>query len=162
MARLKVEIGGDTDATEGAESSHMHTASDPGNYHRGYEWWLMCEAKRRNPAIKLYGLPWGFPGWLNPNATAHQAADPSLAFGTQAAMARTANYTAQWLLGAKREHGLVIDYVGLWNERSPPKPYAGLLRAAVEGLGLGEATTVLGPWPVQHYGGSGVGQQKEW
>ena len=35
---LKVEIGGDTDATEGAESSHMHDAADPGNYQRGYEW----------------------------------------------------------------------------------------------------------------------------
>ena len=40
---LKVEIGGDTDATEGAESSHMHSAADPGNYQRGYEWWLMKE-----------------------------------------------------------------------------------------------------------------------
>jgi hypothetical protein len=32
---LKVEIGGDMDATEGAESSHMHSASDDGNYNRG-------------------------------------------------------------------------------------------------------------------------------
>ena len=23
----------------------------------GYEWWLMKEAKARNPDIKLYGLP---------------------------------------------------------------------------------------------------------
>ena len=35
LQMLKVEIGGDTDATEGAESSHMHTAADPGNYNRG-------------------------------------------------------------------------------------------------------------------------------
>ena len=45
--------GGDTDATEGAESSHMHSASDPGNFNRGYEWWLMTEARKRNPSIKL-------------------------------------------------------------------------------------------------------------
>ena len=31
----------------------------------GYEWWLMRQAKARNPAITLYGLPWGFPNWIN-------------------------------------------------------------------------------------------------
>ena len=53
---LKVELGGDTDATEGAEPSHMHYKSDE-NYERGYEWWLMKEAKKRNSNIQLYGLP---------------------------------------------------------------------------------------------------------
>lgn len=33
---LKVELGGDTDATEGAEPSHMHYTGDE-NYERGYE-----------------------------------------------------------------------------------------------------------------------------
>ena len=47
---LKVEVGGDTDATEGAEPSHMHSANDE-NYQRGYEWWLMKEAKARSPDI---------------------------------------------------------------------------------------------------------------
>ena len=49
---LKVEIGGDAESTEGTEASHMHSAHDE-NYHRGYEWWLMREAKRRNPDIKV-------------------------------------------------------------------------------------------------------------
>jgi galactosylceramidase len=31
----------------------MHSKADPGNYNRGYEWWLMKEAKKRNPDIKL-------------------------------------------------------------------------------------------------------------
>jgi galactosylceramidase len=53
---LKVEIGGDTDSTEGAEPSHMHAKGDE-NYARGYEWWLMNEAKKRNPDLKLYGAP---------------------------------------------------------------------------------------------------------
>ena len=47
---LKVEIGGDAQSTEGTEASHMHV-EDEENYHRGYEWWLMREAKRRNPYI---------------------------------------------------------------------------------------------------------------
>ena len=60
---LKVEIGGDMNSTDGSEASHMHTATDLG-CNRGYEWWLMTEAKARNPDIKLYGLAWGAPGWI--------------------------------------------------------------------------------------------------
>ena len=30
---------------DGTESSHMHSADDE-NYNRGYEWWLMTEAKK--------------------------------------------------------------------------------------------------------------------
>ena len=60
---LKVEIGGDTNSTDGAESSHMHSAGDL-NCDRGYEWWLMEQAKARNPNLRLYGLAWGAPGWL--------------------------------------------------------------------------------------------------
>ena len=32
----------------------MHSKDDL-DYERGYEWWLMTEAKKRNPDIKLYG-----------------------------------------------------------------------------------------------------------
>src|ERR1700693_5891000 len=55
---LKVEIGGDMNSTDGAESSHMHTSGDL-SCNRGYEWWLMEQAKSRNPKIKLAGLAWG-------------------------------------------------------------------------------------------------------
>ena len=51
---LKVEMGGDADATEGSEPSHVHGPDDVPNFDRGYEWWLMKEAKARNPDIKLY------------------------------------------------------------------------------------------------------------
>jgi hypothetical protein len=150
---LKVEIGGDTDATEGAESSHMHSGIEDANYNTGYEWWLMKEAKKRNPNIKLYGLSWGFPGWLNPNSTAHAAADPNLIFSYEQQPV-VANYTVEWVLGAKREHNLDIDYLGLWNERSPPDSYAQVLGDAVENAGLHDTTTVLGKWPIAHYGAS--------
>lgn len=39
---------------DGTEPSHMHYALDE-NYFRGYEWWLMKEAKKRNPDIILMG-----------------------------------------------------------------------------------------------------------
>merc|ERR1719183_217380 len=134
---LKVELGGDTDATEGAEPSHMHYKGDE-NYQRGYEWWLMKEARARNPDIKLYGLPWGWPGWLDPAATADKKATNAFADPDV-----TANYTMAWLLGAKREHGLTIDYIGQWNERDAPGSYADALRAAVASSALADTTTVL-------------------
>lgn len=40
--------------SDGTEPSHMHYALDE-NYFRGYEWWLMKEAKKRNPNITLMG-----------------------------------------------------------------------------------------------------------
>ena len=58
---LKVEIGGDTNSTDGSESSIEH-ASGSINCGAGYEWWLMEQAKALNPNIKLYGLAWGAPG----------------------------------------------------------------------------------------------------
>ena len=39
---------------DGTEPSHMHYMLDE-NYFRGYEWWLMREAKKRNPNITLVG-----------------------------------------------------------------------------------------------------------
>jgi len=98
---LKVEIGGDCQTTEGTESSHMHTRDDL-NYQRGYEWWLMTEAKKRNPDILLYGLSWGVPGWIgNGNFFSQDNID----------------YHIKWLQGAKQVYGLDIDYIGVWNER---------------------------------------------
>ena len=42
----------------------MHSRSDL-NYKRGYEYWLMSEAKKRNPKVTTYGLSWVAPGWIN-------------------------------------------------------------------------------------------------
>ena len=146
LQMLKVEIGGDSDATEGAEPSHMHYRGDE-NYNRGYEWWLMKEAKARNPDIQLYGLPWAWPGWLDPTAGPDKPAKNAFADANI-----TANYTLAWLLAAKRVHGLDIDWVGQWNERNAPGDYASALRTAVANSGL--RTTVLNRLP--HYPGTSV------
>src|ERR1035437_5874354 len=50
MSAFFVEVPGDGNSTQGSELSHMHTKDDL-NYSRGYEWWLMREAKNRNPEI---------------------------------------------------------------------------------------------------------------
>jgi O-glycosyl hydrolase len=96
---LKVEIGGDTNSTNGAEASHMRTATDL-NCNRGYEWWLMQQAKARNPNIKLAGLAWGAPGWIGGGNF----------FSTDGI-----NYLIKWLQCASSK-GLTIDYIGGQNE----------------------------------------------
>src|SRR5437667_472815 len=63
LQHLKVEIGGDVNSTAGSEPSHMHTRDDE-DYHRGYEWWLMHEAKQRNSDLLLDCLAWGAPDWI--------------------------------------------------------------------------------------------------
>jgi len=57
---LKVEIGGDAQSTDGTEPSHEHWRGDLG-CGRGYETWLISEAKARNPSIKTCeaGSAWG-------------------------------------------------------------------------------------------------------
>uniref|UniRef100_A0A8C6WWP6 Galactocerebrosidase n=1 Tax=Neogobius melanostomus TaxID=47308 RepID=A0A8C6WWP6_9GOBI len=98
---LKVEIGGDAQTTDGTEPSHMHYEDDE-NYFRGYEWWLMKEAKKRNPNITLIGLPWAFPGWVGRGKNwPYDFPDV------------TASYVVNWILGAKQYHDLDIQYVGV-------------------------------------------------
>jgi len=102
---LKVEIGGDTNSTDGAEKSHMHTSTDL-NCDRGYEWWVMEEAKARNPNIKLASLAWGAPGWVGST------------FWTD----NTIDYLIKWL-DCARSRGLTIDYIGGWNEKGFDKAW---------------------------------------
>jgi len=121
---LKVEIGGDSQSTDGTESSHMHTP-DTVNLHTGYEWWLMSEAKKRNPDIKLYGLAWAFPGWVG-KSTGSPFQYPDL----------TSKYLVEWVKGAKHQYNLDIDYLGVWNERSSDSTFVQTLRKALDKEGV--------------------------
>jgi hypothetical protein len=100
LQMLKVEIGGDTNSTDGSEPTHEHTRGDA-NYDRGYEWWLMTEAKKRNPAIKIAALAWGAPGWVGST------------FWTK----DTITYLVDWLKNAQSRHGITVDAIGGWNEK---------------------------------------------
>jgi galactosylceramidase len=129
---LKVEIGGDAQSTDGTESSHMHSAADL-NYERGYEWWLMTEAKKRNPNIKLYGLAWAYPAWVaNGGDTSNPYGFPEL----------TAGYIVMWIQGAKSQYKLDIDYVGIWNERDFNATYIKTLRGALDENGFSSVQIV--------------------
>ena len=107
LQHLKVEIGADVNSTDGSEPSFMRTPSDYDSS-RGYEWWLMEEAKKRNPDIILEVLPWGGPGWVGKNSLFTPA---------------MADYVARFIEAARKDHHLDIKYAGISNERAFDIPY---------------------------------------
>jgi hypothetical protein len=119
MHILKVEIGDDANSTNGAEASHMRSRTDS-NFHRGYEWWLMEQAKLRNPNIKLYGLEWGAEGWFNGGVWSQD----------------NINYIISWIKHAQSDHNLHIDYIGGWNESGWDKGWFEKLKKALQSNGL--------------------------
>ncbi|MET9618422.1 ricin-type beta-trefoil lectin domain protein [Kitasatospora indigofera] len=111
---LKIEIGGDTNSTDGAEASFQHTRGVV-DCNQGYEWWLAEQAKARNPGIKLAGLSWGAPGWIgNGNFWSQDMID----------------YLISWF-GCADQHNLSIDYIGGWNERGYDKTWYENFRTAL-------------------------------
>ena len=124
LQRLKVEIGADVNSTDGAEPSHMRAPGDH-DATRGYEWWLMVEAHKRNPEIVLEVLPWGAPAWVAPEGR-HDT------LYTQ----KMAAYVADFIRTARDVYGLEIAYTGVWNERAHDNVYVGMLDAELKKAGL--------------------------
>jgi len=122
---LKVEIGGDTNSTDGAEPSIEHTSGTV-NCGAGYEWWLMEQAQERNPDIEFYGLAWGTPGWVG-------------TFDSAAMI----NYLVSWL-GCAKSHGLTVDYLGgEQNENGYSASWIESLRTALNTAGY-TSTQIVG------------------
>jgi len=62
---------------------------------------LLC-IFQRSPNIRLYGLPWSFPGWLgNGNGQPYRN------------ITSTADYVVKWILAARKYYNLTIDYIGV-------------------------------------------------
>jgi hypothetical protein len=129
---LKLEMGGDTNTTDGAEPSVEHSSGSI-DCSAGYEFWLARQARKLNPAIKLYGLQWGAPDWVSGGSqTIWTSAD--------------VNYVIDWLDCAKAQ-GLTINYVGGWNEHGDGTGEGGPawfeeLRTALDANGYGNVQIV--------------------
>jgi len=120
MSALLVEVPGDANATQGSEPSHMHTREDL-NCGRGYEWWLMREAKSRNPKLSLDACAWGCPGWVgNGNFWSQDMCD----------------YYVSWIKGLKSVYGLDLDTIGCRNEKGVSEDFAKKFRATLDANGL--------------------------
>ena len=134
---LKVEIPGDVQSTCGSESSHEHFDGDL-SFKRGYEFKLMHEARKRNPAIRIYALEWSVPGWIGgANSSIHDpAADYSEA---------NRKYTLDWLRGARDVWNISsVDFLGFWNEPGAlaPVEYVLAMRSELDAAGFGETKLV--------------------
>lgn len=115
LQHLKVEIGADVNSTDGSEPSFARTRAEMAHpdFNRGYEWWLMEEAKKRDPHIILDSLPWGAPGWIGHGHFFSQD---------------MADYVAKFIQGAKSAHHLDVGYTGIWNETVYKASYVKLLK----------------------------------
>lgn len=142
LQHLKVEIGADVNSTDGAEPSPMRTPSDHDSS-RGYEWWLMAEAHKRNPQILLEVLPWGAPRWVNPTP-----GDKDTLYTS-----KMADYVTDFIRTAKRDYGLDIGVAGIWNEKVYDATYIKELHRKFEQQHL--ATKII---CCDEYPGEGAGQ----
>ena len=120
MSALLVEVPGDGNATQGSEPSHMHSRDDL-NFNRGYEWWLMREAKKRNPDLSLDACAWGCPAWVGGGN-----------FWSQ----DMCDYYVKWIQGLKQAHGLELDAIGCRNEKGVSEDFAKQFRATLDANGL--------------------------
>ncbi|GAA1214835.1 ricin-type beta-trefoil lectin domain protein [Kitasatospora nipponensis] len=135
LQSLKIEIGGDTNSTDGAEPSYQHTKGTV-DCNQGYEWWLAEQAKLRNPNIKLYGLAWGAPGWIGVNDPANPSPGQPY-FWSQDMI----DYLVGWF-GCAAQHHLPIDYIGGWNEREYNATWYKDFKAALVASGHGGTKVV--------------------
>jgi galactosylceramidase len=120
ISALLVEVPGDGNSTQGSEASHQHSKFDA-NYSRGYEWWLMSEAKKRNPSISLDANAWGCPNWVG-NGT----------FWSQ----DMCDYYVKWIKGLKNVYGLDLDAIGCRNEKGVSEDFVKKLKATLNSNGL--------------------------
>jgi galactosylceramidase len=122
ISALLVEVPGDGNSTQGSEPSHMHSRDDE-NYSRGYEWWLMSEAKKRNPSITLDANAWGCPKWIGGGN-----------FWSQ----DMCDYYAKWINGLKNVYGIKLDAIGCRNEKGVNEDFVKKFRATLNKNGLSD------------------------
>jgi galactosylceramidase len=130
VSALLVEIPGDGNSTQGSMPSHMHTRNDL-DYTRGYTWWVMQEAKKRNPALTLDGTAWSGPGWLGDNGMRFTKERD---FFTPDAV----DYYVSWLNGLRAVYGLELDAIGSRNEKGVSYDFVKALRARLNKNGYGK------------------------
>lgn len=138
IQHLKVEIGGDINSTTGTEPSHARTRDEllharKEYYHRGYEYWLMEQARKRNPDIIFDCLQWGAPGWFSGGFFSQDNAD----------------YIVRFIKGARKYHGVDIRFAGTWNEKASPLKrdwIVDVLRPTLDRNGLDHVGIVADDW----------------
>jgi len=136
VSTMMVEIPGDGNSTQGSMPSHMHEHDDLDGF-RGYTWWIMREAKRRNPNLTLDAAAWSAPGWLG---------------GGEFWSEDTAEYYVQWIKLLRDHHGLKLDAIGCRNEKGVNLDFAKKLRRALTMNGFGDIRIhAFDNWPTDKF-----------
>ena len=100
MTTYYAEVGGDGNSTQSTTPSHMRSRTEV-NCQRGWTWFMIREAKKRNPEITLDATAWNNPGWVtNGNSWSQDMC----------------NYYCTWIKGLKANYGYDLDAVGCRNE----------------------------------------------
>ncbi len=127
---LKVEMGGGENSTCGSEPSHAITREELKNpVSRGYEFWLMRQAKDRNQDMILEYLPWSFPGYLKENIYTKESAEYFVSFMDVAK--RDWDLDIDWVAAAENENYTDLDWV--LNEVRPLMDARGYEKVKIQG-----------------------------
>ena len=118
VSTLLVEIPGDGNSTQGSMPSHSHFRGDH-NYQRGYTWWVLREAKQRNPQLSLDATGWSAPAWVGHYWSQDMA-----------------DYYVSWLQGLRSVHGIEMDAIGCHNEKGASYDFAKILRRTMNERGF--------------------------
>ncbi|MFI8952095.1 hypothetical protein ACIGO6_37115 [Streptomyces sp. NPDC053750] len=136
VSTMLVEVPGDGNSTQGSMPSHMHARDDLDAF-RGYTWWVLREAKARNPQLTLDAAAWSAPGWLGDGE-----------FWSQ----DTADYYVQWARLLRDVHGLKLDALGCRNEKGVSFEFAAHLRLALDAAGFRHVRVhAFDNWPADKF-----------
>ncbi|MBQ7194366.1 MAG: hypothetical protein IJS07_01865, partial [Bacteroidales bacterium] len=121
---LKVEMGSDGNNTAMAWPSHRRSLQEENDFTRGWSWWYMKEAVKRNPDIILSALNWGWPAWATTDDL-------------------KSDFIADYVEGAWNVHGLRIRYIGgNQNESDITPAMTKLLRRKLNERGFGDVKII--------------------
>ena len=120
VSAMLVEVPGDGNSTQGSMPSHSHYRGD-NNFMRGYIWWVMREAHKRNPQLALDATAWSSPAWVG-SCWSDDMVD----------------YYIAWMQGLRQVHGMELDALGCHNERGWNGDFAKKMRKAMNERGFKE------------------------
>jgi galactosylceramidase len=108
---LQVEIEGDGNGGWGSSSSYSHSPESGVFLGGASSIWLASEARKRNPKIVLYAVPYSWPQWVNIN---EGDTSPFGQDGNQAQANECVGYIVLWLQEVLNNYDLSFDYIGIW------------------------------------------------
>ena len=120
VSAMLVEVPGDGNSTQGSMPSHSHYRGD-NNFVRGYIWWVMREAHKRNPQLAMDATAWSSPAWVG-SCWSDDMVD----------------YYIAWMQGLRQVHGMELDALGCHNERGWNGDFAKKMRKAMNERGFKE------------------------